>query len=241
MGNLFNWVEIPVADMARAKAFYEALLATELPTFPLGGLTYALFPAVDFGGHGALVMGEGHRPSASGPLVYLDAEGRLDALAARLKILGAKVVLERTVLSRESGELLHFIDSEGNRIGLHSPVRPLASEPVPDSVMHGLLSQQQPGFAFILTRGPRYDDPALAGLQWEHARNMFTLMRDGRLAHVSVLTNGAPILGFGLMVAETREEVEAVLAADPGVAGGRLAFEVMSAVSFDGERTRRKL
>ena len=241
MADLFNWVEIPVTDMARAKKFYESLLSVEMQPFAINGTNYAVFPSTDFSGHGALVEGVGYAPSTDGPLVYLDATGKLDELARQVPMLGGDVVLPCTYISEEGGEIVHFRDTEGNRLGLHSPVTRPSTGAVTDQTMHRLLESRKPSFAFVVTRGPRFEDPELASLQWEHARNMFALMRDGKLIHVSALADGASILGFGVMEADSREEVAAILAADPGVAAGRLAFEVTTAVSFDGEKTRHRL
>ncbi|MCO6187933.1 VOC family protein [Rhizobium sp. L1K21] len=185
--------------------------------------------------------GDGYSPSSDGPLVYLDATGKLDRLSAELQALGGEIILPRTYVSEEGGEIVLFRDTEGNRLGLHSPLQRPVTGPVSDQTMQGLLAGQKPGFAFVLTRGPRFEDPELANLQWEHARNMFNLMREGKLTHVSALPGGASILGFGLMLADSREEVAEILAEDPGVAAGRLAFEVMTAVSFDADKTRHKL
>ncbi|MBO3759867.1 VOC family protein [Ciceribacter sp. L1K22] len=241
MTNLFNWVEIPVTDMARAIAFYERLLDLSLEPVFMGRTVYAVFPSMEFGVHGALVKEEGRAPSSAGPLVYLDANGKMDILERRLPAVGGQVVLGRTVLSEDVGEIIHFVDTEGNRIGLHAPIRRRNSGPVTDEIMRTLLGARKPGFAFAFKRGPRFDDPGLANLQWEHARNMFTLMRDEHVTHLSALPDGQSIIGFGLIEARNRQEAEALLELDPGVAAGRLTYEVMSATSFDGERTRPKL
>ncbi|WP_018262017.1 VOC family protein [Methylobacterium sp. WSM2598] len=232
MNHLSNWIEIPVADMARARAFYEGLLETRLVEFSCGPLTCAMVPTRDRRNRGALVQGAGYAPSSDGALIYLDAGGRLDAAARRIAPLGGTILTPRTRLSEEAGEVVIFRDPEGNRLGLHSPVAPRREGPVTDAALQGLLRGRAPGLAFLITRGPRYDDPATAPLQWEHARAMTTLLRDGPLTHVTALVDGAEVLGFGLIDVATREEAEAVLAADPGVAGGRLAVTLLTALSF---------
>ncbi len=245
MDRLSNWIEIPVTDMARARAFYEALLGAELVEFPFGPLTYAMFPASDPHNAGALVQGEGYVPSRDGALVYLDATGRLDAMLARAQAAGAAVLMPRTLLSEEAGEAAILLDTEGNRIGLQSPAERAAAEvpagPVADATMQAMLGATAPRVAFVLRRGPAYDDPATAPAQWEHARNMFTLMRDGRVAQVSALVDGTDVLGFGLMAAGTAEEAAATLREDPGVRSGRLVAEILTAMSFDASRSRAGL
>jgi predicted enzyme related to lactoylglutathione lyase len=249
MNHLSNWIEIPVTDMARARTFYEALLGESLAEFPFGPLTYAMFPTRDRHNAGALVMGEGYVPSREGALVYLNAAGCLDTMLARAEASGADILMPKTFLSEEAGEAAILLDTEGNRIGLQSPAELAAkspegeavTEPVTDGTMQAMLGAAMPQVAFLLKRGPAYDDPASAPLQWEHARNMFTLMRYGRLSHVSALLDGTDVLGFGLMSAGSREEAEAILREDPAVHGGRLVVELLSSISFDGERTHTRL
>jgi hypothetical protein len=248
MDRLTNWIEIPVIDMARARTFYEALLGAELAELPFGSLTYAMFPASDPHNAGALVQGEGYVPSREGALVYLDATGRLDAMLARAQAAGAAVLMPRTLLSEEAGEAAILLDTEGNRIGLQSPVEQATdrapteapSGPVADATMQAMLGATAPQVAFVLRRGPAYDDPATAPSRWEHARNMFTLMRDGRVAQVSALMDGTDVLGFGLVAAGSREEAAATLREDPGVRSGRLVAEILTAMSFDTERSRAR-
>jgi len=107
--------------------------------------------------------------------------------------------------------------------------------PIDDATMQRMLSSRTPLTGFLLRRGPSYDDPATAPLQWEHARNMFRLLEAGTVVHVSALLDGDDVLGFGLSTL-TPEDTSAELARDPGVAGGRLTFDLATTMSFDGPR-----
>ncbi|WP_156811314.1 MULTISPECIES: VOC family protein [Cupriavidus] len=115
---LINWLEIPVNDMARAVRFYEQVLDVRLKRESMSDLDMAIFPNTDPGG--ALVAGEGFRPSTGGPLPYLHAP-RLDALLARVREAGGEVVFGPLLLPDNIGRIAHFADSEGNRIGVHEP------------------------------------------------------------------------------------------------------------------------
>lgn len=241
MHRLANWIEIPVRDMPRARAFWGALLGADLPETAFGPETYAMLPAADPFNTGALVAGPDRVPSGEGVRLYLDATGRIAAMHAAALAAGAEEVMPPMILSDEAGEVSLFRDPEGNVIGLQSPLPAADDAPVPDAVMQGLLAAARPGIAFLLHRGPGFDDPAKAHLQWEHARNMFTLMKRGLLTHVSAFPAGTGVLGFGLLALDTAEAAEALLAEDPGVRGGRLRAEVLGAITFTADRDRQRL
>jgi len=118
--NPVGWFEIPVADMARAKAFYEHLLGLELEERAMGPSRMAWFPMARdvVGAAGALVLGEGMNPSMEGALVYFTAPD-LDGALARAKEKGGEVLAGRTDIGA-FGFYGLIKDSEGNRIGLHS-------------------------------------------------------------------------------------------------------------------------
>ncbi len=66
------WFEIYVEDMARAKAFYEELLNTELEEAKMDGLEMWIFPhdIEKTGATGALVLHEMRPPNLHGTLIY---------------------------------------------------------------------------------------------------------------------------------------------------------------------------
>jgi predicted enzyme related to lactoylglutathione lyase len=237
MDHLINWTEIPASDLPRARTFYEQVLETELLPLEFGSLHYALFPTKSDHNTGALVQGPGYVPSENGPLLYLDASGKLDALLARVEAAGGKVLMPRTFLSAEAGYVGIFMDSEGNRIGLQEPVTEANTEPVADQTMQRLLANAEPSLAFLVRKGPAFDDPSLQHLQWEHARNMFTLLRDRKLRSVTALVDGSDVLGVGVF-AVAREEAEQLLRDDPGVRGGRLTMQLFNAASFAAGEVR---
>lgn len=237
MDHLINWTEIPALDLPRARAFYEQVFETELLPLEFGPLHYALFPTKNAHNTGALVQGPGYLPSENGPLLYLDASGKLDALLARVQAAGGAVLMPRTFLSAEAGYVGIFTDSEGNRIGLQEPIAEVNTEPVPDQTMQRLLANAEPALAFLVRKGPAFADPSLQHLQWEHARNMFTLLRDGKLRSVTALVDGSDVLGVGVF-AVAREEAEQLLRDDPGVRGGRLTMQILNAASFAADEVR---
>ena len=120
MDHLSNWIEIPVTDMKRARKFYAELLGVVLNEMPMGGNEYALFELKDRFNTGCLVKGDGYVPSMQGVVVYLNGGDDLSSMLARVEKVGGKVLLGKTFLSKEAGHIAYFVDTEGNKIGLHS-------------------------------------------------------------------------------------------------------------------------
>ena len=61
----------------------------------------------------------GEQSGDHGPLVFLDAQGDIDARLSAVESAGGKVALPKTSIG-EHGAIDEFIDSEGNRIALHT-------------------------------------------------------------------------------------------------------------------------
>jgi predicted enzyme related to lactoylglutathione lyase len=119
MANALNWFEIPVHDMHRAVRFYSTVLGVQLEAGPASeGYLMATFPA-DNGVGGALLQGEGYVPSTNGAVVYLNGSPDLAALLDRVEPAGGKVLVPKTDIG-ENGFMAFFLDTEGNKVGLHS-------------------------------------------------------------------------------------------------------------------------
>jgi uncharacterized protein len=121
MSNALNWFEIPVTDLARAKKFYGQVLQSELREETMNGMHMAILPYEKGGVGGAIVAGERFVPSTDGAVVYLNAGDDLAGAVARVEAAGGKVVMGSTRLSDEIGSIALFLDTEGNRVALHSP------------------------------------------------------------------------------------------------------------------------
>lgn len=118
--NPATWFELPATDLARAKAFYEQAFDFELTLMDMGPTSMAMFasdPTKPNCG-GALVMGEGYTPSATGATVYF-AVTDIDGTLAKVAAAGGTIALPRMSIG-EFGFIGLFIDTEGNRVGLHS-------------------------------------------------------------------------------------------------------------------------
>jgi uncharacterized protein len=119
------WVEIPAKNFERAKNFYETIFGVKMVPVPMPRGKYAIFP-LDMeaqGAGGAIVEGNGYEPSGKqGLIVYMDRSDDLDAPLSKVEKAGGKIILPKTKngANGEFGFIAHFIDSEGNRMGLHS-------------------------------------------------------------------------------------------------------------------------
>lgn len=115
-----NWFEIPTIDFERAVQFYEAAFQVSLKRENTGG-EMAMFPGSEGVGSGALVAPQdGYTPGAAGPVVYLDAGDNLQHVLTRAEQNGGRTLLAKTALPEGMGFFAHLLDSEGNRVGLHS-------------------------------------------------------------------------------------------------------------------------
>ena len=114
-----TWFEIPALNLLRAVGFYNYIYGIEMETTETGGYAMALFPA-DNGIGGAIVVGAGSIPSETGTLVYLNAGKDLGPVLGRIEAAGGRIVLEKTLISEDEGYFALFIDTEGNKLALHS-------------------------------------------------------------------------------------------------------------------------
>lgn len=115
------WFELPTTDLVRAETFYRAVLGHPLrrETSPDGSLEMSVFDPPEGEFKGALVKGEHFTPGMNGALVYLNGGDDLALPLARVEAAGGRVVMPKTPIG-PYGHIALFIDSEGNRVGLHS-------------------------------------------------------------------------------------------------------------------------
>ena len=121
--NAISWFEIPATDLDRAQKFYETIFDTTLAAMDFPNIRMRLFQLRDNTGVGGAVVDSGgfHKPSLSeGPLIYLNGDPDLQNVLEKVESAGGKIVVPKTAISPEYGFIGIFIDTEGNRIGLHS-------------------------------------------------------------------------------------------------------------------------
>lgn len=124
MKNAISWFEIPSTDLDRATKFYETIFGISLIPLNMEAIKMRLFPLDDMMNEvgGAIVDSGGyHTPSATdGPLIYLNGNPDVQFILDKVEAAGGKIVVPKTQISAEYGYMAVFIDTEGNRIGLHS-------------------------------------------------------------------------------------------------------------------------
>jgi uncharacterized protein len=118
------WTDIPVTNLDRAIKFYSVVLGQEVSKMAEGGFEYGLLPHEEQNASGCLCISSDsaankNQPSQTGPLIYLSVEGRLDDAVKAARANGGRVLEEKQQIGPH-GVRAMIIDSEGNRIALHS-------------------------------------------------------------------------------------------------------------------------
>ena len=123
MKNAINWFEIPVLDYERAKKFYNTILDLEIMDYhmPEKNMKYGMFPyeMENMGVGGAIVEMAEMKPSTDGSTVYLNGGEDLNVALNKVEAAGGKIFMPKMDID-ENGFIAQFIDTEGNRVALHS-------------------------------------------------------------------------------------------------------------------------
>ena len=122
MNHAISWFEIPTTDISRAQQFYETIFGITMIPMDMPNIKMRMFPIDDMQNGGALVDSGGfHKPSATdGPLIYLNGNPDVQNVLDKIESAGGKIMVPKTVISPEYGDMAVFIDTEGNRVALHS-------------------------------------------------------------------------------------------------------------------------
>lgn len=124
MQNAISWFEIGTTNLERATKFYETIFNIKLAPLDMPNIKMRMFPLDDMMTQvgGALVDSGGfHKPSATdGPLIYLNGNPDVQNVLDNVEAAGGKIMVPKTEISPEYGYMAVIMDTEGNRIGLHS-------------------------------------------------------------------------------------------------------------------------
>ena len=120
MQNVINWFEIPAADFDRAVSFYKAILGLEIEEIEMFGSKMGFFPSDGTNVSGAIVQGEGYTPSTDGVVAYLNGGEDLQSVLDQVSAREGKLLVPKTQISPEMGYFAMFLDSEGNKMAVHS-------------------------------------------------------------------------------------------------------------------------
>ncbi len=117
--NFISWFEIPAINFQQAVDFYNHIYSINMEKNFNGNYAMAFFPAKN-GIGGSIVAGPGSTPGDSGPLIYLNAGKDLNTVLHKVEEAGGRIVMGKTLINEESGYFAIFIDTEGNKLALHS-------------------------------------------------------------------------------------------------------------------------
>jgi uncharacterized protein len=120
-----SWFEIPATDIDRAQKFYETIFDIQMIPLDFPNISMRMFPLEDMqngiGGAICKATDSFYKPSETeGPMIYLNANPDVQNVLDKVEAAGGKIVVPKNEISPEYGFMAVFIDTEGNRIALHS-------------------------------------------------------------------------------------------------------------------------
>lgn len=118
--NLGVWFDIPVADLDRASTFYAQTLGIQVSKQNFNDVEFSVLEH-DKGNGGCLIPRAEEVAPESGILVYFNVHGRLHDSVDKAQAHGGKIVLPIHPIGPHGFRAI-ILDSEGNRIALHSEV-----------------------------------------------------------------------------------------------------------------------
>lgn len=117
--NFISWFEIPALDFQQAVNFYNHIFGIRMEQSVSDAIAMAFFPSKN-GVGGAIVAGSGSVPSTTGPLLYLNGGNDLNDVLHKVEDAGGRIIMPKTLINEDSGYFAIFIDSQGNKLALHS-------------------------------------------------------------------------------------------------------------------------
>lgn len=120
MNNLISIVEIPTTDFSRAVKFYQTILGVAIEEMEMDGNQMGVLPNEEGTVNVVLVKGNDYKPTTDGTVLYLNAGKDLQTMLDKVEQNGGQIIVPKTEISIEMGYFALFIDTEGNKLGLHS-------------------------------------------------------------------------------------------------------------------------
>jgi predicted enzyme related to lactoylglutathione lyase len=111
------WFDIPVAELDRAAAFYAAVLDVRVDKDKFDGFSFCVIEHKD--GNGGCLIKSPDEVSAVGVMIYLNVNGRIRDAVAKVRSHGGGVVEDVHSIAPHGFRAI-VLDSEGNRVALHS-------------------------------------------------------------------------------------------------------------------------
>ena len=120
MNNLISIKEIPVTDFTRAVNFYQTSLDIAIEETEMDRNQMGVLSSEEGMVNVVLVKGKNYKPTADGAVLYLNSGNDLQPMLDKVSQTGGQVIVPITQISPEMGCFAVFIDTEGNKLGLHS-------------------------------------------------------------------------------------------------------------------------
>jgi uncharacterized protein len=121
MSGPFSYVAIPVEDLERALLFYSTVTGGPINRNPQAPFPMAYFVNTSGENVGHLFQAPGFKPSSDGPILYLELADDLDDSVKKVLQAGGKILMSKTLIGPGKGYWALFLDTEGNKLALHSP------------------------------------------------------------------------------------------------------------------------
>lgn len=120
MKSFVSIFEIPATEISRAVDFYQSVLDIKIERIDMPEMQMGIFPYEGQMVTGVILQAEGYKPSADGVTLYLNGGDDLQVVLDKVEGNGGKILVPKTLHADESGYFAIFLDSEGNKMGLHS-------------------------------------------------------------------------------------------------------------------------
>lgn len=121
MKSFISIFEIPATDISRAVNFYQSILDIKIEKMEFSETQMGIFPYEEQMVTGVIIKAEGNKPSANGVTIYLNGGDNLQIILDKVVKNGGEIIVPKSLHADESGYYALFLDSEGNKMGLHSP------------------------------------------------------------------------------------------------------------------------
>lgn|GEM_PF-42376 len=118
--NLVSIIEIPTSDLKRAITFYKSILTVNIEEAEMGDVKMGILPSEEGTVNVVLANGKDYKPTTNGSVLYLNGGENLQTILDKVEPNGGQIIVPKTEISPEMGYFALFIDTEGNKMGLHS-------------------------------------------------------------------------------------------------------------------------
>lgn len=116
--NRVVWIDIPVVDLDRSIRFYAAMLGVNVSKQEMPDCSFGVF-FHEQGNGGCLVVQKEMVSSDRGILVYMNVDGRIRDAVSKVREMGGTIIKDVHGIGPH-GFRATVLDSEGNRLALHS-------------------------------------------------------------------------------------------------------------------------